>query len=538
MEYLLDGRQMKAIDSYSIQTVGIPSMVLMERAALAVSGFIRSCVISDSNTQRGLRAQTAEAAAEKYRVLCVCGGGNNGADGLAAARQLMQAGFYVEVLLAGENAQTPEFEAQQNILSKMGLHFSNNVQMDEYDFIVDAIFGIGLSREVTGNYAAVIEQINAAGAVNPALQVVAVDIPSGIHAQTGQVMGHAVRASHTVTFGFRKLGMALYPGRDYAGEIVVADIGFALIKHPEHPAKIPAYTYSKKDLCRVPMRESEANKGSCGKVLIVAGSDHMGGAACMSAAAAYRSGCGLVRVFTHENNRVPLLCHVPEAIVETYVCTSDTKQQEVYRERLAAACAWADCIVAGPGLSTTAFAEGLFETVLANSSQASLVIDADALNLIARSLTLRKKLAALETNVVLTPHVGEMARLVGKDIAAVKKAAVSLAQALAQELSSVCVLKDAATVVTDGSDTYINTSGNCGMATAGAGDVLTGVLAGMLTAGFSDFKEAVNMAVYIHGLAGDAGCERLGAYGMKAWDIVEAIPQVIKQCSKGGTENE
>lgn len=514
--YLLDGEQMKAVDSYSIGTIGIPSLVLMERAALAVTARIREC-----------------AQRKDISILCVCGSGNNGADGMAAARLLIQAGFHTEVLCVGgmEKEGTAEAEVQKNILHNMGAVFRNNVRFDEYDFIVDAIFGIGLSRAVTGVYAEVIEQINAAAEEKPEMKIVSVDIPSGIHAGSGQIMAHAIRAHETVTFGFLKLGQVLYPGAGYAGKVTVAEIGFIQKVQPENTV----YTYSEEDLYRIPVRAADTNKGTCGKVLIAAGSKNMGGAACLSAQAAYRAGCGLVRVFTHENNRFPLLSRVPEAILQTFDGQPETVQESL--RQLSESCKWADCIVLGPGLSTGTMAAKIVRTVLESGSTAKLITDADALNLIAADRALWQQLKAYTGGLkgggaIVTPHMGEMSRLVGKDIKTIKQAPLEYAAKLAKELSCVCVLKDAATVVTDGVRTFVNTSGNCGMSTAGAGDVLTGVMAGMATAGFTSLQEAAAMAVYVHGLAGDKCREQYGVYGMKASDIAEAVPKVLSGQNK------
>lgn len=511
--YLLNGEQMKAVDAYSIDTVGIPVLVLMERAALAVTTRIREC-----------------ARRKDLRILCVCGSGNNGADGMAVARQLIEAGFQAEVLCVDgmEKKGTAEAEVQKNILHNMGAVFRNNVHFDEYDFIVDAIFGIGLSRAVTGVYAETIEQINAAAKRTPALRIVSVDIPSGIHAGSGQIMAHAVRAHETVTFGFLKLGQVLYPGAAYAGKVTVSKIGFARKMFPADTA----YTYSAEDLNTIPVRPADSNKGSCGKILIVAGSANMGGAACLSAQAAYRSGCGLVRVFTHENNRVPLLNRVPEAVLQTYDELTESVQDSL--GKLMESCEWADCIVLGPGLSTGPLAVKIVRTVLESKGRAVLIVDADALNLIACDKTLRQQLKTYTAGisgrgVIVTPHMGEMSRLVEEEIKIIKKEPLKYAAKLAEELSGICVLKDAATVVTEGSRTYVNTSGNSGMSTAGSGDVLTGVMAGMVSAGFDSLQDAAAMAVYVHGLAGDSCRERIGVYGMKAWDIAEAVPEVLSR---------
>ena len=552
---------MKAVDSYSIDEAGIPSVVLMERAALAVSGLVIRLAGEESfsGQKRGavkesfageetglgeesFSGQKRGTLKKQVRVLCVCGKGNNGADGLAAARQLSQAGFNTDVYEVGKDgAGTREYELQKNILKNLHVSFvdlgqDNIVRFCEYDFIIDAVFGIGLSRDAKGLFAEVIGKINAAGEAGTT--VVSVDIPSGISAGDGRVCGAAVRADYTVTFGFNKLGMALYPGREYAGRVTVADIGFAVrsedggFKEPGVIERIvgrhSVRAFEKRDLRKIPKRSGDANKGGCGKVLIAAGSESMGGAACLSAEASYRTGCGLVRVFTHENNRIPLLSLVPEAIPLTY--KREPGEEEL--AKLKESCLWADCIVAGPGLSVTDSGRKILQTILSSGAKAPLVIDADALNILSESADASQRLAGYTGKIILTPHVGEMARLTGKSISEIKSRSVSCASEYAKKTGAVCVLKDAATVVSDGSSSFVNMSGNCGMATAGSGDVLTGVIAGLVCAGFDDVFTAAAAAVYVHGLAGDICRERLGEYSMKAWDLTAGVSVVLAEAGR------
>lgn len=547
MEWLLNSRQMKSVDEYSINNIGIPSFVLMERAALAV----RDRIVSMSLT-------ACCASARNLRILCVCGRGNNGADGLAAARLLSQAGFDTDIMLAGGDKEgTTEYETQRHIVKNMGFVHRNSVHMDEYDYIVDAIFGIGLSRDVSGEYRDIIENINQAKNAALHIKVVSVDIPSGISADNGKVMGIAVKADETVTFGYNKLGLVMFPGAEYAGNVTVADIGFAESNFANKPisqmglpekcsmvkngVEAAAYTYTVEDVKNIPRRHDDVDKGKCGKILIAAGSKNMGGAACMSAGAALRSGAGLVRVYTHENNRGVLLGAVLEAIPSVY---SDIYTDEDEKE-LEVLCRWADCIVVGPGLSCSDTARQILSIVLQNSEGKVVIIDADALNMMAvyedfRKLVkncakVRKQKCGGNKGgekacgcIIITPHVGEMSRLLGRDISSVKETLVESAVALANELSVICVLKDARTVVTDGEHIYINTTGNSGMATAGSGDVLTGIIAGMAEAGFNTYFDAVAMAVNVHGVSGDMCRSKLGVYGMKAGDIIERLPEVYK----------
>lgn len=521
MKKLMNGAQMKRIDVYSIQEVGIPSLVLMERAALCVT----------------------EAVLEKIKktdkVLCVCGSGNNGADGMAVARQLTERGISAEVYTTAEEEKgTEELNRQRAILQKLGIVFVNDIPAGEYNCIIDAVFGIGLSRTITGRYEQIIAKINAAK--DTGSLIVAVDTPSGINAGDGQVMGCAVRADMTVTFGFAKCGLCLYPGRIYAGELCVANAGFADVRTIPEIWEQAAFTMEDTDIAAFFDRPADTNKGSYGKLLIVAGSENMAGAAALSARAAYRTGCGLVKVFTHENNRTVVLTHVPEAVMVTYKDIADIK------EKLAGELDWADCVVAGPGLSKSDMAKEIVAEMIAyqpkREKRLPVLLDADALNIIAENRKLLSGIAENEGSskqYVYTPHMGEAARLSGKSIAQLKETSCESAKELAQKLCGVCVLKDAATVVSDGRHIYINTSGNSGMSTAGAGDTLTGILAGSVLAGRTqkngkenasyEFFEKICMGVYLHGRAGDAAADRFGNAGMKAMDIADAVANVLKE---------
>lgn len=524
MEYLLNSEQMKAIDAYSIDKIGIPSIVLMERAAYTVSELIKARAFVAYAEMEEFVDSTVVRRIEAPKVLCVCGRGNNGADGLAVARHLIQAGCEVTIQCFGDESAscTQEYMIQKNILVNMGADIRECVQYNEYDYIVDAIFGVGLSREVTGVYASAIEGINMAKQCNNRIMVISVDIASGINASHGSVMGVAVKADQTVTFGYKKLGMVMNPGAEYSGEILVTDIGFADVPVSELGGEYVAYTYGLGDVASVPVRAESVNKGNCGKVLVLA----MGGAACMSAGAAYRSGVGLVKVYTGDNNRELLLKYVPEAVAITYeeIGTHTLYDLQLLQE----ACRWSECIVAGPGVFQSSWGNQLLEEVFENCHDKTIVIDADGINLVARNKEWLDVCCKIAKRVIITPHIGEMSRLTGKSVADIKKAPVESARKVARDYGLICVLKDARTVVTDGERVYINTTGNNGMATAGSGDVLTGILAGMLTAGFDDMFDAVTMAVNIHGCVGDVCRTEIGSRSMKAWDLVDNLPKIYK----------
>ncbi len=497
MKYVLNSAMSKEVDRYTIEEVGMPSLVLMERAALAVA---TKC------------AQAAEKFGREVRICAVCGCGNNGADGVAAARILTWQGMPVDIIVVGneENA-TADFGRQIEIAANSGLVFRNSGAIEEYDIIIDAIFGVGLSRAVEGEYGKVIEQINGANNL-----VISVDLPSGIDAGNGQVHGCAVKAAATVTFGYNKQGLMLFPGKEFAGEVTVADIGFS----PEAIRHInPAMYFTMDDLRGIPERIADANKGTYGRVLIIAGSEDMSGAAYLSAKAAYKSGVGLVEILTHESNLVPLRSLLPEAIIVGY----DSKNVE---DRLETALRRADAVVLGPGLSMNGTAAYLVTNTIDKVS-VPIIIDADALNILAKDISLLDKCGG---TVIITPHIGEMSRLYGLDATLIKADALTIAGGFAGEHNCICVLKDAVSVAAEPEPKcrrYINNSGCAALAKGGSGDVLTGIIAGMLSLKLEPFSAAA-MGVYIHGLAGEAAADEKGMHGVLASDIIDKISNIMR----------
>ncbi len=506
MQYLVSSDEMKAFDKYTIESVGIPALVLMERAACATTEEI--C--------RRFPAGAAGADCVGRRVLVLAGCGNNGGDGLAIGRILREHGFAVEYVLAGPREKcSRETLTQLAILEHMGVHVSGTLPEGSFDLIVDALFGVGLSRAVSGFYGELIRYINAASAF-----VVSADIPSGIHADTGAVMGEAVRADLTVTYGCIKRGLVLYPGASHTGELICRKIGIVPAWKPS------AYTLEPSDLTKLPFRRPDGNKGTFGKVLVVAGNERMYGACQFAALGAYRMGAGLVRVLTAPENRNILMQAVPEAIVD--ICG-----EEFSKPLFAEALAWADCVVIGPGLGTDGRACRIVEYVWEHA-QVPLVVDADGLNILAAHPDLLEgKRPKGERMVYFTPHMGEFSRLAKKSIKCCKEEMISAVMSYAQEQRVILVCKDARTVAADQTGAvYINTSGDNGMATGGSGDVLAGILAGLLAQGMHGM-EAAAMAVYLHGLAGNRASARKSAYAVMAGDLLEALPTILTEGGDG-----
>lgn len=537
MRYVLDAASMKNVDSYSINTLAIPSVVLMERAALSVTEAIESKVKGNIHTD----------------IICVCGRGNNGADGLAVARQLYLKGYNVDVYIINSHASTKEFDIQLNIIKNLGIECINSPDFSKYGVIVDALFGNGLSRELAGEARIVVDTINKCSTSvrsqytqnsdnNGNRLVVAVDIPSGISASTGVVMGSAVNADITVTFGFEKIGHILYPAASYCGKIIRKDIGFA--QYPDMTRDIFTYDYS--DISdMLPLRKPDGNKGTFGKALVIAGSRLYGGAAVLSSRAAARIGAGLVRTLTHISNRTAVITGNMECIVDTYDTDEECGDFVKNTETLVDKCiCWADVVCIGPGLSMEESAVKLVRSVSAKKNIKKLY-DADALNIIAQykieldgsnddvdyeaggnSGNASYKDDMSDKNVVVTPHIGEMSRLTGLDIAVIKNNPIDTARTYSREHNCVCVLKDARTIVSDGERVYINMSGNDGMATGGSGDVLSGIITGLMAQGLTTF-EASALGVYIHGCAGDEAALSNGKYSMVAGDIIDNIKNVL-----------
>lgn len=494
MERIMTGGQMKELDSFTIQDIGIPSLVLMERAGLSVYQAMR------------------EQGFPLDRNLVLCGAGNNGADGVVVARLLHLAGYGTEVCILGNPEHfTKEMEKQIEIGKKSGISFVNTFDLNEYTTIVDAIFGVGLSREVSGKYRECIEKLNTSGK-----KVVSVDIPSGISADTGQVLGAAVRADLTVTFAYKKAGLCFYPGALYSGRILTEDIGIRSYPYVAHKEDVRIFAWESKDLMRI-QRDPHGNKGTFGKIFLVAGSRQTFGAAYLTGYGAMKTGAGMLKVCTHRENKTSF-ASFPEAMLQTY--TEGDDMATVLGDSLE----WADVYGIGPGLGINAQAEELLEHILRKGKK-PLVIDADGIRLLKGREEL---LRTYKGPVVLTPHLGELAGLTGLDPVTFRQDPVKYTRELAEELHVILVCKDARTTTSCGDErVFINLSGNDGMATAGSGDVLTGIILGLLAQGLPALG-AAGLGVYLHGAAGDLAADQKGRAGLLAKDIAEAVSLLLK----------
>lgn len=492
MIYLPTGEQMRRADLYTIEEIGVPSMVLMERAALEV-----------------VRCMEEEQL-DFRKVLVVCGSGNNGGDGYAIARLLHLKGHDVTIFFAGNSQKRSEENAQQ---AKIAAHYEipviTNLGTEEYSVIIDALFGTGLKREITGHYREILCSVNQMTG-----EKVAVDLPSGIHDTTGAQMGIAFCADLTVAIAFPKRGLFLQEGNVCAGKILTGDIGISSETFSEGTV---TFGYEKQDLfLGFPKRKKNSHKGSYGKVLMIAGSKGMSGAAYLSAKAAYAVGAGLVQIYTHEENRVILQQLLPEAIITTYD-TFDSEQLEKLIQ-------WADLIGIGCGLGKSDTAERVMQYTL-KRALVPCVVDADGINILSKHMEWIEVTNAL---IVLTPHMKEMSRMLQCSVKELIEQRMERLHAFVERYKVVCVLKDARTLVAkEHRNTYLNLSGNAAMAKAGSGDVLAGVIVGILAQQCEPYTSAC-LGVFLHGLAGDMARDKKGAYSVLASDLVAEISSVLK----------
>ncbi len=528
MKVLLNSSEMKSCDVSTMMQYGIPSEVLMERAALAV----RDAAVKHFHPEN---------------VLVLCGSGNNGGDGFAAARLLMDLGIRADVLFLGTHARmTKQCQLEEDIFQRCGGQvLPDDASLSGYDLIIDALFGIGLSREVLGRYADLINAVNRSDT-----PVLSVDMPSGVSADSGQILGTAIHADLTVTFQFEKLGQKLFPGAERCGKLITCDVGirnsvpfhagFQAASGCSNPDKgnAPAYTLEENDLpALLPRRHADDHKGDCGKLLIISGNTGMAGAAILAARSALRSGVGMVCVLSHPDNRLAVQTAVPEALFAPW--PADLSPDSDGRKLLARWLLWCDAAAVGPGLGTDASSLSILTAFLRNY-RGSAVLDADALNLLAehQKLLSPERLSDsvsdtapgtdfCDVSAVITPHPGEMSRLTHSPVNEILTDPVHVARSYSRKTGMTVVLKGARTVVTDGADTMLNTLGNEGMATAGSGDSLTGIIGSLLAQGLEPF-DAAQAGVLLHAMAGDKAAEALGTRSMKAGDLADFLPEVLK----------
>ena len=494
MQLWVNAAQMKAADQYTIQKLGVPSLELMEHAAQA-------CV------------QVLED--EKFdlsHVCVVCGSGNNGGDGFAIARILQNNRYSVETFCVGNPEHyTEETQEQMHRLQECGGKITYGMpQEDSYSVIIDAVFGVGLSRKVEGRYRQVIEQMNRMRGTK-----FAVDIPSGLSATTGCILGCAFKADYTVTFQLKKIGLELSQGRTMAGKVIVPDIGISTDSICEDQEIVRT---AGKDIYRkmLPDRPEDSNKGTYGRLLVIAGSKGMAGAAYLNAHAAYMTGAGLVRIYTSSDNREILQTLLPEAIITTY--------EEYNKEELLSLLTWADGVCIGSGLGMSRLSEKILKTVI-EYVKVPCLIDADGLNLLAENKNYLNQMA--ERRFVITPHMKEMSRLTGTPVEELKADRIQILKDFISRYRITCVLKDSRTLIaSEEKGIRMNLTGNSAMAKAGSGDVLAGVISGWMVQE-KEAEDAAELGTYIHGLSGDLAKFEKGVYSVMARDLIEYISKAL-----------
>jgi ADP-dependent NAD(P)H-hydrate dehydratase / NAD(P)H-hydrate epimerase len=500
--------EIQRIDRMTIEHVGIPGSTLMECA-----GILALKTILKRFDSRG------------RSFLILCGTGNNGGDGLVMARHLHLLGGRCSTIIAGRAEKITgdallNYKALRNI-SAPSVEIADESGLDALeeslaraDIIVDALFGTGLSSPLRAFPAAVIALINKSGKI-----IVSVDIPSGIDATTGHVMGCAVKAHLTVTMGLPKMGLLLYPGASHTGEIIVAHIGFP--RHLLEDEQIRSSLAFPEELApRIPGRPPDAHKGTCGRALIVGGSKGYTGAAALSSMSCHRAGAGLVTLAIPESLNPIMEEKLTETITHPYPDPENEKDIAKALKEILGLCAGADALALGPGIGREPSMQELAREIVRRAALPA-VLDADALF---PSIVEGHRLELP----ILTPHPGEMGRLMEKETREIMARPVDYCRECARKYRAVVILKGSHSLIADPSGRLsVNITGNPGMATAGMGDVLTGIIAGLLAQGTQPYDAAL-CGAFIHGLAGDYAARTMGGRGLLASDLISLIPMVLE----------
>ncbi|MCP3872638.1 MAG: NAD(P)H-hydrate dehydratase [Desulfobacteraceae bacterium] len=517
--FLVTASQMQDMDKQTIESFGLPGIVLMENAGRGAFDF--------------LMRKFKDIGSKKVAV--IAGRGNNGGDGFVIARYLMEKGIDVTVfLLSSKKKVTGDakfnmdlYQTLCNKASTRGIIEIPNIdtfkhqktQIIHHDLFIDAILGTGLNSDVRGFFKDAIELIN-----RSKKPIFSIDIPSGLHSDTGQPLGVAVKAHATATFAFAKIGHILYPGNTYTGELDIIDIGIPFFIEKEK--NIPLSLINKEEIKPFfPSREFNSHKGSFGHVLVIAGSTGKTGASALCANAAMRCGTGLVTLGIAKSlNKIiepqviePMTHPLPEKEKGLLTDNCFDKIQTLLKDKQA--------LAIGPGLGTNTGTKKLVQKII-QKVKVPLIIDADAINCIADNLTVLKKKKA---PAVLTPHPGEMARLCNVTTKEIQANRIEFASQFAKEYNSILILKGAQTIISlPNGRSYICPTGNPGMASGGMGDVLTGIIAGFSAQGLT-VDQASLAGVFIHGLCGDILSRNMGDFGFIASDMVQIIPETIHQ---------
>lgn len=497
------------MDQSAIEDYGIPETLLMENAGLAA--------------YRVLRDRFPVAG---RRILVLCGSGNNGGDGLVVARKIFSDGGSPQVFLPGDPGRYRGAAALNwEMVRRLGIdavHDGSPADLEDLlpdcHLVVDAILGTGLSKPVRGRYAEIVERVNAGGR-----PVLSLDIPSGIHGDTGQVMGTAIRADATVTFGLPKTGNLLYPGYHYGGVLHTTHIGF-----PPALTRAAHLAVALNRPVPLPQRSPWGHKGSFGDTLFVCGAAGYYGAPYLAAMAHLKAGGGYARLAAPAAIVPTLAALGPEMVFLPQAATAGGSLALSNHDDLLDAARGRDMVVIGPGVSLDE-ETGRLVRRLVQAVPVPVLVDGDGITAVSEAAEMLGKRTA---GTVLTPHPGEMARLTGMSVDAIRNDPIGILQQTASRLKAVIVLKGAHSLIgLPDQRVFINMTGNHAMATAGSGDVLTGIIAAMAGTGLP-LESAVCNGVALHGTAGDVAAEALGPDGVTAQDVLAHLPQAVRQARR------
>ncbi len=486
---------MKNLEKAATDDYGIPSIILMENAAC---GFVL--------------ALEKETGSLKGKNICVvCGRGNNGGDGYAIARLMHLKDANVDIFpLCDVSTLSGDAKTNMERAKKMGIPFIDSFKYN-YDIVIDAIFGTGFHGEVEGSAKYAIEYMNESGSY-----IASVDVPSGVIADIGQVCKTYVNANLLVTFGYAKIGLFLYPARSSYKKLIVSPISIP---------KKSAYSYdiiTKDSFSLLPERKGNSHKGTFGKALAFVGSSGMAGAAILAGSAILKSGTGMVTVATAENI-ISTLAHRFPSVMTLPLHQDNGEFPDTTAKLLLEKSKDSDAVLIGCGLGkSSSTCQAVIELI--NFLEKPLVIDADALNILSKNIDILNR---LNKNIILTPHIAEFSRLSGVEISKIKENPILHASDFAKKYNVTLILKDAVTVVADAlGKVSVCPASNSGMATAGSGDVLAGIVTGFLSQGLSPFC-AATAGVYAHSAAGNIARELLGERGMTSEDILNCVPKAL-----------
>ena len=480
------------IDNYCIKELNIPSLILMENAAIKI--------IKNINF-------------EKFKSFTiVCGNGNNGGDGLAVARQLFSMNMKVDIFIVGNHSMSKDCTANYEILKNMGININHiakseeiqslNQALDENDMTIDAIFGIGLTRKIEGIYDEVIKIIN-----EKSSYTLSIDIPSGMKCDSFGILGSSIESNKTVSFEVYKKGFLDYESEKYTGTIIIEKIGVPdFVVNKFHSKEYLTEINDIKNIIK--KRSKYSHKGDFGRVTIIAGSENFTGAAYISTMSAVRSGAGLVTLCTKKSIVDILKSKLVEAMSMSY---EDNTFDNVISN--------SDSIAMGPGMGNDEFTFKQVKNILSKEG-CSVVLDADALNVLKDNLELLKN---SNRRIVITPHMGEMSRLTGIPINKLIEDRIEIAVKFAKKYDVIVLLKGYNTIITDGTEVFINSTGSSKMASGGMGDALTGIIASFIGQGYDVFKAAI-LGAYIHGYCGDVLSKDM--FCVNASHIIEKLPYI------------